>query len=145
LNALLAETFALFIKTKNFHWHVSGPHFREYRLLFDEEAMEILAMTGEIAERVRKLGRPTLRSVGDIARRQRLEDNDALYVHSPDMLAELPEDNRSLIASMRQAHNVCSEHKDLASMSLIENYIDQAKSVCGFSTKASRQGANRVI
>jgi starvation-inducible DNA-binding protein len=142
LNALLADAFTLFVKTKNFHWHVSGPHFRDYHLLFDDQATEILAMTDEIAERVRKLGGYTLRSIGDIARHQRLKDNDAHYVGPLDMLTELCEDNQRFIASMRQAHHVCNEHKDVASTSLIENYIDQAEKRAWFLYEASRGGGS---
>ena len=138
LNALLADTFALFLKTKNFHWHVSGPHFRDYHLLFEEQATEIFAMTDEIAERVRKLGGSTLRSIGDIARHQRLEDNDAPFVAPVAMLAELREDNRRFIASMRQAHDVCSEHKDTASAGLLDTFIDEAEKRAWFLYEASR-------
>jgi starvation-inducible DNA-binding protein len=140
LNTLLADAFALFLKTKNFHWHVSGPHFRDYHLLFEEQATEIFAMTDEIAERVRKLGGSTLRSIGDIARHQRLEDNDSPYVEPLDMLAELREDNQRFIASMRQAHDVCDEHNDVASASLIENFIDEAEKRAWFLFEASRRG-----
>ena len=140
LNALLADTFALFLKTKNFHWHVSGPHFRDYHLLFDEQATEILAVTDEIAERVRKLGECTLRSIGDIARHQTLKDNDASHVHALSMLAELRKDNQLFIASLRRAHHACSEHKDVASTSLIETYIDQAEKRAWFLYEASRSG-----
>lgn len=139
LNALLADTFALFLKTKNFHWHVSGPHFRDYHLLFDEQASEILEMTDEIAERVRKLGGRTLRSIGDIARHQRLMDNDAPYVHPLDMLAELRRDNQNFVKTMRSAHRVCDEHNDVASASLIEEYIDQAEKRSWFLYEAGRE------
>lgn len=138
LNALLADTFALFLKTKNFHWHVGGPHFRDYHLLFDEQAVEILAMTDEIAERVRKIGECTLRSIGEIARLQRLEDSDAANVAAVDMLAELRENNRRLIASMRTAHDVCAEHKDVASAGVLENFIDQAERRVWFLHESSR-------
>ena len=140
LNALLADAFALFLKTKNFHWHVRGPHFRDYHLLFDEQATEILAMTDEIAERVRKLGEGTLRSIGDIARHQTLEDNDASHVHPLDMLVELRKDNQLFVASLRQAHHACNEHKDVASTSLIETYIDQAEKRTWFLYEASWSG-----
>lgn len=140
LNALLADTFALFLKTKNFHWHVSGPHFRDYHLLFDEQATEILAVTDEIAERVRKLGEGTLRSIGDIARHQTLEDNDASHVHPFDMLVELRKDNQLFTASLRRAHHACSEHNDVASTSLIETYIDQAEKRASFLCEASWSG-----
>jgi starvation-inducible DNA-binding protein len=137
LNALLADAFALFLKTKNFHWHVRGPHFRDYHLLFDEQATEILAMTDEIAERVRKLGEGTLRSIGDIARHQTLEDNDASHVHPLDMLVELRKDNQLFTASLRRAHHACSEHNDVASTSLIETYIDHAEKRAWFLYEAS--------
>jgi starvation-inducible DNA-binding protein len=140
LNTLLADTFVLYLKTKNFHWHVSGPHFRDYHLMFDEQAAEILATTDEIAERVRKIGGMTLRSIGDIARHQRLEDNDANYVDPLDMLAELREDNQRTIASMREVHDLCDEHKDVATASLLENYIDQAEKRAWFLYEASRRG-----
>ncbi|HMJ42108.1 MAG TPA: DNA starvation/stationary phase protection protein, partial [Pseudolabrys sp.] len=107
MNAILADTFALYMKTKNFHWHISGPHFRDYHLLLDEQGAEIFATTDEIAERVRKIGGNTLRSIGDISRQQRLADNDAAYVSPDDMLAELREDNQRVIASMREAHDLC--------------------------------------
>jgi starvation-inducible DNA-binding protein len=140
LNALLADTFALFLKTKNFHWHVSGPHFRDYHLLFEEQASQIFAMTDQIAERVRKLGGSTLRSIGDIARQQRLKDNDAPYVTPLDMLAELRDDNQRFIASMRESHDVCDEHNDVATASLIENFIDEAEKRVWFLYEASRSG-----
>jgi starvation-inducible DNA-binding protein len=140
LNAILADTFALYLKTKNFHWHVSGPHFRDYHLLFDEQGAEILATTDEIAERVRKIGGMTLRSIGDIARHQRLEDNDATYVDPLDMLAELREDNQATIAAMREAHDLCDEHKDVATASLLENFIDAAEKRVWFLYEASRRG-----
>ena len=138
LNAILADTFALYMKTKNFHWHVSGPHFRDYHLLFDEQAAEILASTDEIAERVRKVGGNTLRSIGDIGRHQRLEDNDAAYVDPQDMLAELREDNQRNIQAMREAHDVCDEHNDVATASLLENFIDQAEKRVWFLYEAGR-------
>ena len=127
MNGILADTFALYIKTKNFHWHMSGPHFRDYHLLLDEQADQIFAMTDPIAERVRKLGGLTIRSIGHIARTQRLSDNDAEYVEPSDMLAELREDNKTLTASLRQAHNVCDEHGDIATASLIEVWIDETE------------------
>jgi starvation-inducible DNA-binding protein len=138
LNALLADTFALFLKTKNFHWHAGGPHFRDYHLLFDEQAVEILAMTDEIAERVRKKGECTLRSIGEIARRQRLEDNDAANVDALDMLTELRENNLRLIASMRHARDVCAGHQDVASAGLLDNFIDQAEKRVWFLHESSR-------
>jgi starvation-inducible DNA-binding protein len=140
LNALLADTFALYLKTKNFHWHVSGPHFRDYHLLLDEQADQIFATTDVLAERVRKLGQPTLRSVGDISRQQRIADNDAAYVEPQDMLAELRDDNQRFITSMRETHDVCDEHGDVATTSLLEVYIDEAERRVWFLYEASRRG-----
>jgi len=127
LNLLLADVFALYLKTKNFHWHVSGPHFRDYHLLLDEQADQIYATSDPIAERVRKLGGTTLRSIGQISRLQRVMDNEADYVTPLDMLAELREDNQQLAARMRQTHNVCDEHGDVATASLLEVWIDEAE------------------
>jgi starvation-inducible DNA-binding protein len=127
LNALLADVFALYMKTKNFHWHMSGPHFRDYHLLFDEHGGQIFAMTDDIAERVRKLGGGTVRSIGHIARLQRLSDNDAEYVDPLDMVGELCEDNRALLASMREAHDLCDEENDVATASLLEVWIDETE------------------
>jgi len=127
MNAILADVFALYVKTKNFHWHMSGPHFRDYHLLLDEHADQLFAMTDPIAERIRKIGGPTLKSIGDISRSQRVLDNDAEYVEPLDMLAELAEDNRSLAARLREAHNVCEEHRDVATTSLIEVWIDETE------------------
>ena len=127
LNALLADVFALYVKTKNFHWHVSGPHFRDYHLLLDEHGGQIFAMTDDIAERVRKLGGGTVRSIGHIGRLQRLSDNDAEYVDPLDMLAELREDNRAMLASMREAHDLCDEENDVATASLLETWIDETE------------------
>jgi starvation-inducible DNA-binding protein len=141
LNALLADTFALYMKTKNFHWHVSGPNFRDYHLLFDEQGEQIFAMTDVIAERVRKIGGATLRSIGDIAKHQRLSDNDAAYVEPNDMLAELREDNQRFIASMRAVHDVCDEHNDVATASLLENFIDEAEKRVWFLYETGRRGA----
>lgn len=141
LNALLADTFALYLKTKNFHWHVSGPHFRDYHLMFDEQGEQIFATTDQIAERVRKIGGTTIKSIGDIARKQRLADNDADYVDPQDMLAELREDNQRCIASMREAHDLCDEHKDIATASLLENFIDEAERRVWFLYEASRRGS----
>src|SRR5882762_542105 len=140
LNLLLADMFALYLKTKNFHWHVSGPHFRDYHLLLDEQADQLYATTDPIAERVRKLGGTTLRSIGQIHRQQRVKDNDADYVTPGDMLAELREDNQQLAARMRQAHNVCDEHGDVATASLIEVWIDEAERRVWFLYEASRRG-----
>jgi starvation-inducible DNA-binding protein len=127
LNSLLADAFALHVKTKNFHWHVSGPHFRDYHALLDEHARQIFAMTDGLAERVRKVGAKTLRSVGDIARRQRLLDNDADNPTPPEMLAELCEDNQQLASYMREAHAVCEGQGYVASTRLLENLIDEAE------------------
>jgi starvation-inducible DNA-binding protein len=140
LNALLADTFALYMKTKNFHWHVSGPHFRDYHLLLDEQAEQIFASTDPLAERVRKIGGTTLRSIGDISRQQRLADNDAKYVSPDDMLAELREDNQRVVAAMREAHDLCDEHNDVATASLLENYIDEAERRVWFLYEAGRKG-----
>jgi starvation-inducible DNA-binding protein len=127
LNLLLADMFALYLKTKNFHWHMSGPHFRDYHLLLDEQADQIFATTDTIAERVRKIGGATLRSIGHIARLQRVLDNDAQYVTPLDMLAELRDDNEQLATRLRQAHGLCDEYGDVASASLIEIWIDEAE------------------
>jgi len=140
LNALLADTFALYLKTKNFHWHISGPHFRDYHLMLDEQSDQIFAMTDVLAERVRKLGAPTLRSIGDIARKQRIPDNDAPYVDPADMLAELRDDNQRFIAAMRETHDVCDEHNDVATTSLLEVYIDEAERRVWFLFEAGRRG-----
>jgi starvation-inducible DNA-binding protein len=127
LNGLLADVFALYMKTKNFHWHVSGPHFRDYHLLLDDQAGQIFAMTDDIAERVRKIGGTTIRSIGQVARLQRLSDNEADYVDPLDMLAELREDNRAILASMREVHDLCDEENDVATTSLLENWIDETE------------------
>lgn len=140
LNALLADVFALYMKTKNFHWHVSGPHFRGYHLLFDEQGDQLFAMTDEIAERVRKIGGMTLHSIGNIARLQRISDNDADFVDPLDMLAELREDNQTLIAEMRRVHELCDEENDVATASLIENWIDEAEKRVWFLFESSRRG-----
>jgi starvation-inducible DNA-binding protein len=140
MNAILADVFALYLKTKNFHWHMSGPHFRDYHLLLDEQADQIYAMSDPIAERVRKLGGSTLRSIGHIARTQRLLDNDAEYVEPLDMLAELRDDNKSLVAALRETHDLCDEHKDIASASLIEVWIDETERRTWFLFEASRRG-----
>jgi starvation-inducible DNA-binding protein len=139
LNLLLADLFALYLKTKNFHWHVSGPHFRDYHLLLDEQADQIYATTDPVAERVRKLGGATLRSIGQISRLQRVKDNDADYVTPTDMLAELREDNQQLVSRMRQTHNVCDEHGDVATASLIEVWIDEAERRAWFLYEAGRK------
>jgi starvation-inducible DNA-binding protein len=138
LNALLADTFALYLKTKNFHWHVSGPHFRDYHLMFDEQADQLFAMTDEIAERVRKIGGTTLRSIGNIARLQRVDDNDADYVTPEDMLAELRDNTKDFVARMRETHDLTDEARDVATTSLIENWIDQSERRLWFLYEASR-------
>jgi starvation-inducible DNA-binding protein len=138
LNALLADFFALYMKTKNFHWHVSGPHFRDYHLLMDEHADQLYATTDPIAERVRKVGGTTLRSIGHIARLQRVLDNDADFVTPLDMLAELREDNQRLAQRMRETHNVCDEYGDVATASLLEVWIDEAERRTWFLFEASR-------
>ena len=139
MNAILADVFALYVKTKNFHWHMSGPHFRDYHLLLDEQADQLFAMTDPIAERVRKLGALTLHSIGEIARNQRVLDNDAEYVEPLDMLAELAEDNKELTARLREAHNVCDEHRDVATTSLIEIWIDETERRAWFLFEATRR------
>ena len=139
LNTLLADMFALYVKTKNFHWHVSGPHFRDYHLLLDEHAAQIFATTDDIAERVRKIGGTTLRSIGHIGRLQRVQDNDANYVTPLDMLAELREDNKQLTARLRETHDMCGEHGDVATTSLIEVWIDEAERRTWFLFEASRR------
>jgi starvation-inducible DNA-binding protein len=127
LRQLLADVFALYVKTKNFHWHMSGPHFRDYHLLLDEQADQLFAMTDDIAERARKIGAATIRSVADIARHQRVRDNNDEFVAPHDMLAELGADNQQLTRSLRAAHAVCDESNDVATASLIENWIDQTE------------------
>ncbi|MEP6503677.1 MAG: DNA starvation/stationary phase protection protein [Betaproteobacteria bacterium] len=138
LNAILADVFAIYLKTKNFHWHMSGPHFRDYHLLLDDQADQLYAMTDPLAERVRKLGGITLRSIGHIARLQRVSDNDAEFVTPLDMLAELHQDNKQLAASLRTTHDLCDEHKDIATASLIENWIDETERRGWFLFEASR-------
>jgi starvation-inducible DNA-binding protein len=140
LNALLADTFALYVKTKNFHWHVSGPHYRDYHLMLDEHATQIFAITDAIAERVRKLGQTTIRSIGHIARLQRVSDNDADFVTPLDMLAELRDDNKDLVARMREAHDVCSEAGDVATTSMLEVWIDEAERRLWFLFETCRRG-----
>jgi starvation-inducible DNA-binding protein len=138
LNILLADMFSLYLKTKNFHWHMSGPHFRDYHLLFDEQGEQIFSTTDDIAERVRKIGGTTLRSIGHIGRLQRILDNDADFVTPQDMLAELRDDNKQLVAAMREIHGLCDEHGDVASASLLETWIDQAERRTWFLFEASR-------
>ena len=139
LNGLLATSYALYLKTKNFHWHLSGPHFRDYHLLLDEQAGQIFAATDDVAERVRKIGGTTLRSIGHVGRLQRVLDNDADFVTPADMLAELREDNAQLAARMRETHALCDEHGDVASASLLENWIDEAERRTWFLFEASRE------
>jgi starvation-inducible DNA-binding protein len=140
MNGILADVFAIYLKTKNFHWHMSGPHFRDYHLLLDEQGDQIFAMTDPIAERVRKLGGVTIKSIGDIARRQRVLDNDSDYVEPDDMLTELMDDNKSLTSRLREAHDVCGEHNDVATASLIEVWIDETERRTWFLFEASRRG-----
>ena len=140
LNAILADVFAIYLKTKNFHWHMSGPHFRDYHLLLDDQGDQIYAMTDPLAERVRKVGGTTLRSIGHIARLQRVSDNDAEFVTPLDMLAELQDDNKNFAARLRQAHELCEEHRDIATASLIEGWIDETERRSWFLFEASRQG-----
>jgi starvation-inducible DNA-binding protein len=144
LSGLLADVFSLYVKTKNFHWHMSGPHFRDYHLLLDEHGDQIFAMTDAIAERARKIGGTTLRSIGQIARQQRIEDNDAEYVTAKDMLAELRDDNKQLASILRQAHEVCDKYSDVATASLIENWIDETERRVWFLFESTRdeKGAN---
>lgn len=140
LNALLADVFALYLKTKNFHWHMSGPHFRDYHLLLDEQGDQLFAMTDPIAERVRKVGGTTLKSIGQISKLQRVEDNDADYVTPLDMLAELREDNKDLAARMKETHGLCDEHGDVATASLLEQWIDETERRVWFLYEATRAG-----
>src|SRR6184192_1489945 len=139
MNAILADVFALYLKTKNFHWHMSGPHFRDYHLLLDEQADQLFAMTDPIAERVRKLGGITLRSIGQISQMQRILDNDAEYVEPLDMLAELADDNKMLTSRLREAHDVCDEHRDVATASLIEVWIDETERRTWFLVETTRR------
>ena len=145
LRTLLADVFALYLKTKNFHWHMSGPHFRDYHLLLDEHGEQLFAMTDPIAERARKIGGTTLRSIGHIARTQRIPDNDAEYVEPADMLAELREDNLALTAAMRQVHNTCDSYGDVGTTSLLEVWIDESERRTWFLREATsrRRGENR--
>ncbi|MGA2945552.1 MAG: DNA starvation/stationary phase protection protein [Xanthobacteraceae bacterium] len=139
LNMLLADMFALYLKTKNFHWHVSGPHFRDYHLMLDEQGDQIFATTDAIAERVRKIGGTTLRSIGHIGRLQRIQDNNADFVTPLDMLAELRDDNKQLVANLRETHDLCDEHRDVATASLIEVWIDEAERRTWFLFEATRK------
>lgn len=138
LSALLADVFALYLKTKNFHWHMSGRHFRDYHLLLDEQGDQIFAMTDPLAERARKIGGNTIRSIGHIARQQRILDNDAQYVEPQDMLAELRDDNKQLVHEMRAVHDVCDEYRDVATASLLENWIDETERRTWFLFEATR-------
>jgi starvation-inducible DNA-binding protein len=138
LNGILADSYALFLKTKNFHWHVSGPHFRDYHLMLDEQAAQIFATTDAIAERVRKTGNTTLRSIGDIARRQTIKDNDQDFVSAKDMLAELREDNLKLVESLREAKEIVDEAKDNATSGVLDDWTDEAEERAWFLFEASR-------
>ena len=138
MNAILADVFALYLKTKNFHWHMSGPHFRDYHLLLDEQADQLFAMTDLIAERVRKIGGLTVKSIGHISRLQRVLDNDAEYIDPHEMIAELADDNKTLATRLREAHNVCDEHRDLATASLIEVWIDETERRTWFLSEIKR-------
>jgi starvation-inducible DNA-binding protein len=138
LNALLADAFSLYLKTKNFHWHMSGPHFRDYHLLLDDHGDQLFAMTDDIAERVRKIGGTTIRSIGHIARLQRIRDNDAEYVTPGDMLSELHEDEKAFVLSMRAVHTLCDDPGDVATASLLENWIDQSQRRSWFLFEATR-------
>ena len=140
MNAILADVYALYFKTKNFHWHLSGPHFRDYHLLFDEQGDQLFAMADPIAERIRKVGGSTIRSIGHVGRLQRVKDNDAEYVDPKDMLAELRENNKELAARLREVHDVCDEHRDIATASLIEVWIDETERRTWFLFEAGRQG-----
>jgi starvation-inducible DNA-binding protein len=144
LSGLLADVFALYLKTKNFHWHMSGTHFRDYHLLLDEHGDQIFAMTDPIAERARKIGGTTLRSIGHIARQQRIKDNDADFVTAQDMLSELRDDNKHLTSILRQVHGVCDKYDDVATASLIENWIDETERRTWFLFESTRTmpGAN---
>jgi starvation-inducible DNA-binding protein len=140
LNGILADTFALYMKTKNFHWHVSGPHFRDYHLMLDEQAAEIFAGTDDIAERVRKTGNTTLRSIGDIARHQSVVDNDAEFVGPKAMLSELRDDNLKLVEALREAKDIADDAKDNATSAMIDDWTDQAERRAWFLFEASREG-----
>ena len=138
MTAILADVFTLYLKTKNFHWHMSGPHFRDYHLMLDEQAEQIFAMTDDIAERVRKIGGTTLKSIGQVSRLQRLSDNDADFVTPEDMLSELREDNAQLVSLLREVHGLCDEHNDVATASLIENWIDEGERRTWFLFETTR-------
>ncbi len=138
LNTILADSYALYLKTKNFHWHVSGPHFRDYHLLFDEQAAAILANTDDVAERVRKIGGGTLKSIGQIGQEQTIEDNEEEFVAPSDMLRELMNDHKTIVKFMREAHGICDDHEDIATASLIEMWIDEAEKRLWFLFEAGR-------
>jgi starvation-inducible DNA-binding protein len=145
MNTLLADTFALYLKTKNFHWHVSGRHFRDYHLLLDEQSEQIFGTTDDIAERVRKIGGTTLRSIGQIAKLQTLKDNDESFVPPAEMLRELMNDNKALVATMKKAHDAADKYEDVATTSVLENFIDEAERRTWFLFEASRQeGGNEA-
>ena len=144
LNGVLADAFALYMKTKNFHWHVSGPHFRDYHLLFDEQAAEIFATTDDIAERVRKIGGTTLRSIAQISKLQSLKDNEESFVPPRDMLRELMNDNKAVVKAMREAHDVADKHEDVATASLLENFIDAAEKRTWFLFEAGRAAGDNA-
>src|SRR3954447_5435152 len=139
MNAILADVFALYLKTKNFHWHMSGAHFRDYHLLLDEQGDQLFAMTDPIAERIRKIGGPTIKSIGQIARLRRVLDNDADYVDPQDMIAELAEDNKMLAARLRETHDMCGEYRDVATASLIEVWIDETERRTWFLSEIKRE------
>lgn len=145
LNVLLADTFALYMKTKNFHWHVSGPHFRDYHLMLDEQGAQIFETTDDIAERVRKIGGVTLKSVGQVSKLQRIKDNDESYVSAQEMLAELRDDNTQLANFMRETHGLCDKFGDVATASLLENWIDEAERRVWFLFEAGRPDAARAV
>jgi starvation-inducible DNA-binding protein len=145
LNVLLADAFALYLKTKNFHWHISGRHFRDYHLLLDEQSDQIFATTDQLAERVRKIGGTTLKSIGQVAKLQTIKDNDEDFVPPRQMLRELMEDNKHVVAAMRKAHDVCDEAGDVASASILENFIDETERRTWFLFEATRQeGGNEA-
>jgi starvation-inducible DNA-binding protein len=144
LNEILADAFALYLKTKNFHWHVSGPHFRDYHLLLDEQSEQIFATTDDIAERVRKIGGTTLRSIGQISQLQTIKDNDESFVPAHEMLRELMNDNKQVAASMRECHELCDKHDDVASASILENFIDETERRTWFLFEASRTAADNA-
>jgi starvation-inducible DNA-binding protein len=143
LNGLLATSYALYLKTKNFHWHVSGPHFRDYHLMLDEQAADILGATDDMAERVRKIGGTTLRSIGHIAKLQTIEDNDEDFVAPANMLRELMNDNKTVAEAMRQAHEICEDHDDPATASMIEIWLDQTEKRTWFLFEAARGASDR--